>query len=126
MSKQKPMKKAFSFRYSFECKIMHRCDTCGKVFTSRRFLNNHLKTKHNQNLVENSTSFECGECRSQFNRSHNLLKHLRNQHQSPSAHRCFFCSTYFAHEKSLHIHERKDHGLNETKHQKKNLFLSPC
>ena len=103
---------------------MHLCDTCGKVFTSRRFLNNHLKTKHNQNLVENSTSFECGECRSQFNRSHNLLKHLRNQHQSPSAHRCFFCSTYFAHEKSLHFHERKDHGLNEIKHQKKRIFSS--
>ena len=92
---------------------MVSCELCGKTFTSQRFLGNHLKTKHNQNTIEKSLLFRCGECETEFNRTCNLLRHLRDQHGSASSHRCFHCPKYFAFASSLEIHERTDHGMEE-------------
>ena len=92
---------------------MLSCETCGKIFKTQRFLNNHLRTKHKQNIIETAVSFQCGECAIQFNKSYHLLKHLKNQHKSPNVQRCFFCPKFSGTEKSLYDHEVAEHRLSE-------------
>ena len=93
--------------------IMLCCEICGNLFKTQRFLNNHLRTKHQQNIIKTAIFFQCGECAVQFTKSCNLIRHLRNQHESSNVHRCFFCPLLFAIEKTLHDHELAEHGLAE-------------
>ena len=94
-------------------RIMLCCEICGNLFKTQRFLNNHLRTKHQQNIIKTAIFFQCGECAAQLTESCNLIRHLRNQHESSNVHRCFFCPLIFAMEKTLHDHELTEHGLAE-------------
>ena len=92
---------------------MLSCETYGKIFKTQRFLNNHLRTKHKQNIIKTAVFFQCGECAVQFNKRYNLLKPLKNQHKPPNVHSCFFCPKHFATEKPLYDHEVAEHRLPE-------------
>ena len=91
---------------------MLSCGTCGKIFKTQGFLNNHLRNKHQHNKFKTVASFHRGECCAQFTKNKNLVRHLRSQHQSANPHRCLFCPQIFAPENFLNDHEQKDHGLN--------------
>ena len=94
-------------------RIMLCCEICGNLFKTQHFLNNQLRTKHQQNIIKTAIFFQCGECAAQFTKNCNLIRHLRNQHESSNVHRCFSCTLFFAMEKTLHGHELAEHGLAE-------------
>ena len=83
------------------------------LFKTQRFRNNHLRTKHQQNIIKTAIFFQCGECAAQFTKRCNLIRHLSNQYQSSNVHKCVFCPLLFAMEKTLHDHELAEHGLAE-------------
>ena len=89
---------------------MLSCETCGKIFKTQRFLNNDLRTKYKQNIIETVVSFKCGECAIQLNKSYNLFKHKENQHKSPNVHRCF-SGLKSLQRKSLYHHEVAEQRL---------------
>ena len=66
---------------------MLSCETCGKMFKTQGFLNNHLRIKHQLDIIKTAASFHCGECGAQFTKSKNLVRHLRSQPQSANPHR---------------------------------------
>ena len=84
---------------------------CVVKFSKQRFLNNHLRTEHQQNIMKITISSQCAECAAQFNERCNLIRHLRNQHESSNVLRCFFCPLLFAMEKTLHDYELAEHAL---------------
>ena len=92
---------------------MFSSEICGEIFKTQRFLNKHLRTKHQQKIFRTVTSFQYGGRAAQFTKSCNLLQHLRNQHESSNVHMYFFCPQFFAMEKTLHDHELAEHGLAE-------------
>ena len=44
-------------------------ETSGKMFKTQVFLNNHLRIKHQLNIIKAAASFHCGECGAQFIKS---------------------------------------------------------
>ena len=101
------------FMNSICSRIMLCCETCGNLFQTQRFLNNHFRTKHQQNIIKTAIFLQCGECAAQFTKSCNLIRHLRNQHESSNVHRFYFCPLCFAKEKTHNDHELAEHGLAE-------------
>ena len=92
---------------------MLSCETCGKIFKTQCFLNDHLRIKHQHHIFKTVASFHCGESGAQFTKSKNLVRHLRSQHQSANPHRCLFCPQIFATENPLN--DQTDHGMNVKK-----------
>ena len=51
----------------------HRCDTCRRIFGTKKLLMKHKKTDHGSKLA-------CRDCYKQFNHSQSLNRHIRMAH----------------------------------------------
>ena len=87
-------------------------ETCGETFKIQGLLNNHLRIKHQHNIIESAASLHCVKNGAQFNKSKNLVMHFGSQHCSANPHKCFLCSQFIAMEISLNDDEQMNHGLN--------------
>ena len=54
----------------------HACDFCGKTFTRKDTVQQHIKIIH----LKEDVSFSCRFCGQEFTRKHNLTRHERNVH----------------------------------------------
>ena len=60
--------------------IQHLCSQCGKGFSSRYTLNDHISKFHEDN--SNLVVFECKFCLKSFNVKSNLSRHIKTYHSS--------------------------------------------
>ncbi|XP_054709086.1 zinc finger protein 22-like [Uloborus diversus] len=87
-------------------KSSHVCDTCGKVFSQKKNLNQHLK------IHMDVKPFSCDECGKGFTRMTNLTRH-KMSHAPASVSgilKCKDCSMTFTRQDNLRRHERAAHG----------------
>ena len=119
------------FQYESELKVhvkrMHLkimdfcCDNCGKSFSSKSNLNDHLST-HPEN------KFPCHMCGMKLSRKRTLIKHMKNIHikrikkpkieqLTPEKHPCYLCGKLFKWNNTLRRHVRK-HEVSQS-HKKK-------
>jgi hypothetical protein len=89
------------------------CETCGKVFSTQRYLSDHTRCVHR--VVEEKDRVHCDICGKTYATVYSVRKHIRCVHlvqQTP----CDFCGKVFrnltllkAHKKLLHDKSRRIH-----------------
>lgn len=55
------------------------CNSCGKDFTEKRFLNDHVQTAHGSNGGQDSGPLRCPNCFREFAYKTSLKQHLKKQ-----------------------------------------------
>eukprot|EP00111_Clytia_hemisphaerica_P020203 TCONS_00059559-protein len=75
-----------------------KCDFCKNVFPNQKFLNNHVKRKHNPKV-----QFKCDICEKSFVKQARLNRHL-NVHKGINF-TCKVCGSSFARKVHLNIHK---------------------
>ena len=84
------------------------CETCSKLFRSKKHLKTHIK------LVHEAPEHKCPLCHKPFSRPWNLKIHVKLCGKvTPNCGEvaCHVCSKMFAHEESLSIHMKKFHTI---------------
>ncbi|GAB0099162.1 hypothetical protein DMENIID0001_150080 [Sergentomyia squamirostris] len=81
------------------------CDKCEKTFSKFRELQQHHRTKHNQEGY-----IIC--CNSKMKRPSLIFEHL-NYHRNPQAFKCDECSKSFKNKEGLRLHTAKSHSPAE-------------
>ena len=67
----------------------HKCEVCGRKFTQKSNLTQHLRTVHSAG----NPTYKCKICGKQFNEKRNLVLHLRNDHNPDGPrHQCEVCA----------------------------------
>eukprot|EP01083_Nonionella_stella_P302198 1040936_1 len=82
----------------------YKCDECGKAFTVKCNLINHIRSVHRK-----ERSFKCRFCGNGFIRSDRLKEHERI-HTGEKPLKCEFCSARFATSSRLNKHKKKHTG----------------
>ena len=85
----------------------HECEVCGRKFTDKRNLREHLRTVHSAD----GPRYECDVCGKKFTHKRNLSRHLGSVHSvdGPS-HECGVCGKKFTQKGSLSQHLRTVHS----------------
>ena len=107
----------------------HKCTICPKKFKEKKYLNQHIKRRH-QTVVKSGSSFyvrnvgadlntkrtwRCLNCGKVFNKSYDLARHNRNVHKlvhsagEVAVFTCHICSTACSSKKALMKHRIRDH-----------------
>ena len=110
----------------------HYCDQCGKRFSTKQYLKNHMQIEHDNkefecktcnqtfkssgkrvehNIVEHSTDekYNCKYCGKRFGGTAPLKLHLTYYHEAPKF-KCQYCGKMFKLKQSLEGHERMHIG----------------
>jgi len=80
------------------------CGKCGKRFSTRKSMNRHLKTVH-----EEQRKFQCEECPQQFKLRNHLTVHIRQVHQAERQRQCHLCPKQFWSSSNLKRHIDEAH-----------------
>ena len=80
-------------------KTTFKCEICGKCFTLKAHLNNHVKTHTGEK------SFHCKTCKKDFALAHSLKRHKKT-HIGEKPHKCTTCNKGFTQPHDLKRHER--------------------
>ena len=70
------------------------CDTCGRKFSTKTSLENH---------IENAHYLKCGECDEKFQETHQLEAHIRRRHNK-KVNKCDQCGREFRSADTLRLH----------------------
>ncbi|CAH8639641.1 unnamed protein product [Dicrocoelium dendriticum] len=105
----------------------HKCEHCGKSFTSNRNKRRHLRTVH---LIAVLQRHKCQYCEKSFPLMNVLRMHEQSVHLTQQPYTCWHCGKWFAKSCAMHRHLRVVHSgerahtceyCEKTFDQKKNL-----
>ena len=102
------------------------CGSCGKVFATVKFLENHTKAYHSKALT-----FHCFKCGNNYEDFSKLVAHISSTHKTSKSNECSWtcptCDDHFDKELALLIHMGISHpGMTSTEVVKKpNLTKNP-
>ena len=77
----------------------HKCETCGKAYTSTYKLKRHINSVH-----EGLKNHNCETCGKDFNLKSTLRRHIRNVHEGLKNHKCDLCVNAFTCKADLKAH----------------------
>ena len=89
---------------------VYKCESCGKSFSQKRYLQKHIYTVH-----EDNKHYNCKSCDKSFTYPYNLKKHIQTVHEGHKDYKCETCGKSFSKKENLkkHIHTihagSKDH-----------------
>ena len=81
-----------------------KCQFCGKVFSSKGNLKEHLKHVH-----EGIKAYKCYVCHKTFSQNGNLKSHISSVHDGIHTHKCEMCKKTFSSKTGLKFHINKNH-----------------
>ena len=82
-----------------------KCEQCGKTFSNRSNLINHLRHMH----MKSSASFICQACDKYLTTKQNLIEHLRRVHLKQTGEQCEFCPKILSDKSNLATHIKRIH-----------------
>uniref|UniRef100_A0A0N5AK86 C2H2-type domain-containing protein n=1 Tax=Syphacia muris TaxID=451379 RepID=A0A0N5AK86_9BILA len=110
----------FLFFFCFLEDKKFKCDHCGKLFSQKSSMRQHMKS----HLLGELSLYKCELCGAQFSQAGNLRRHITSLHpvnvSSRSVFRCPCCTCVFGSIQPLQVHMGKRHS--ESKAFK--IFLS--
>lgn len=80
---------------------MFKCDTCGREFVSRRYLQRHVVC-HSQ-----ERPFACSVCERRFKRNGDVAAHMKNRHRNERDHMCDVCNFGSNNKSAVERHRRR-------------------
>ncbi|CAL4095161.1 unnamed protein product, partial [Meganyctiphanes norvegica] len=80
----------------------HECRVCCRRFSRLEYLDTHLKTHINGNIV-------CQKCSVKFSNASHLVDHMYYVHGQKKALMCAICQRFFSSPSSLKIHQNMEH-----------------
>ncbi|KAL0272773.1 UNVERIFIED_CONTAM: hypothetical protein PYX00_005620 [Menopon gallinae] len=83
------------------------CETCGKLFKTKRYLTKHMKATHKETPAAEAK--KCGLCPNVYKTRANLEKHYAKEHLNNQV-ECPVCHTS-VHSKKLETHLKSRHGV---------------
>ena len=89
----------------------HECSHCFKVFTTKHYLDRHIRYQHER---DQRKVFKCDKCEYSVVVKTNLMKHIEAMHlQGRTKFKCTFCDMFYVRKTSLIFHVKKVHeGLD--------------
>ena len=87
--------------------LRQKCDTCGKLFPTKGYLNSHIKRYHEKG------DFSCNICKLKFTCRNNLKTHFRSEHNE-NRYNCMDCNQSFKVARTLDNHYLKAHKTSTT------------
>uniref|UniRef100_A0A182NM81 C2H2-type domain-containing protein n=1 Tax=Anopheles dirus TaxID=7168 RepID=A0A182NM81_9DIPT len=88
---------------------LYMCDLCGKNYTHRLGLSNHIRQQHHGE--DTSEKLQCTYCGRQLNGKYNLQKHIRCLHLEPGKlYRCDVCAHESPNSIALQNHKKRVHA----------------
>ncbi len=88
-------------------KYKHFCTVCEKVFSDKRHLEDHHRSKHG------GPKLQCQHCPKTFGALRGLQRHM-NEHTGQYPSKCSQCDAGFNYRSQLSIHENKHQGRGYT------------
>ena len=82
--------------------IVFECDICQRSFKSKRARDNHVKTSHGEK------QYKCSRCDKKFGRKHVLNRHEKT-HTKQSSFACAVCNEVFSTTTDLRTHHTQNH-----------------
>ena len=79
------------------------CNECGKTFTRKDKLKDHVKNVHS----DNKESFPCTQCEKTFSRKDNLQRHVKDTHKGEQRFECPKCPEDFSRSGNLKKHQER-------------------
>ena len=86
-------------------KDSHKCSDCGLVFTGKRKLRDHIRTKHSEGYLI------CSQCQVTFATMSGLNYHVRHVHHELARYRCETCGKAFSNPSNYHDHVATHTGV---------------
>ena len=62
---------------------VYKCESCGKSFSQKRYLQKHIYTVH-----EDNKHYNCKSCDKSFTYPYNLKKHIQTVHEGHKDYQC--------------------------------------
>jgi uncharacterized C2H2 Zn-finger protein len=94
-------------KYDTKCVVSISCDTCARVYKSRKLYNKHAEKCEETHLNE-PKRFHC-KCGKLFSRYNYLTSHLKYGHENNI--QCLICDRWYRDMMSLKEHKRLIHNL---------------
>ena len=85
-----------------------KCDLCDKKFTSKKYLELHIKKVH-----EGQEIHKCEICGKDFDKINEFMTHVVTDHEGHKYHKCDKCGENFGQLISLKIHVESVHEKNK-------------
>ena len=82
----------------------HKCNDCGAAYTSKRHLEEHMKSHKKAQL------YVCDECDKVFTYKGHLTLHVNTQHKGMTKHTCQECGRVFSQRGHLNVHMNSQCG----------------
>ncbi|CAF4888784.1 unnamed protein product [Pieris macdunnoughi] len=82
----------------------HKCEQCGKVFSTMRSCSFHMNRVHRRTFV-----YKCGHCSQSFKESRQKQKHQLEVHGVGAVITCEYCERCFKNQTTYKIHVNRDH-----------------
>ena len=79
------------------------CSFCGKEFTSKQEVKNHILTDHKEK------KYECSKCEASYRSEMSLQYHIESVHEKKKPHKCSICDASFAAKHALASHVKVVH-----------------
>ena len=86
------------------CKKGFTCEFCGKTFTVKNTLQDHIKSIHDGVL-----EYKCDKCGREFGCRRNLVVHMKGVHEKLKNYVCHQCGQEFGYSQSLKTHMKRVH-----------------
>ena len=88
-----------------------KCENCDMLYTNKKALEYHLKTKHDSSVKR----INCEFCSKTFSTQNNMRIHRRTIHckKSEDIYECDFCDKIFTHLNNLSRHEKECHKFTD-------------
>uniref|UniRef100_A0A8D8PR15 Zinc finger protein 845 n=1 Tax=Cacopsylla melanoneura TaxID=428564 RepID=A0A8D8PR15_9HEMI len=95
-----------------------RCDDCGKSFSTKDTLNEHIKTVHL------GQTYNCSDCPKTFLKKQGLIAHISNEHTGVLF-ECIECTKTFRFKSSYARHLKTEHGVRGQFRDTQTIYKCP-